>query len=168
MDNVFWLSIILTFFLIGAIWFVIANETKALAADTAQSASRSCPQCGADAPDEITTCECGYAFTTSAPAATEIEAASTRADPVDIAAWRLWGLVLILGGVAGFGVALMMSTTVAAYGAASILGGGSSEVVNLGLLFNKGVAIAASLAAIGLGVFCLGVSAIVASLRARS
>ena len=139
MDNVFWFAIILTFFLIGIIWFVIANETKALEAEKAQ-----------------------------APTATESEAAPMQADPVDATAWRVWGLLLIFGGVAGFGIALMMSTTIDAFGSAGVLAGGPAEIVNLGLLFNKGVAIAASLSAIGLGVFCLGVGAIVSALRARS
>lgn len=139
MDNVFWFAIILTFFLIGIIWFVIANETKALEAEKAQ-----------------------------APSTTEPEAAPMQADPVDTTAWRVWGLLLIFGGVAGFGIALMMSTTVDAFGSAGVLAGRPAEIVNLGLLFNKGVAIAASLSAFGLGVFCFGVGAIVASLRARS
>lgn len=138
MDNVFWFAIILTFFLIGIIWFVIANETKALEAEKAQ-----------------------------APTATAPEAAPMQADPVDTTEWRVWGLLLIFGGVAGFGIALMMSTTVDAFGSAGVLAGGPAEIVNLGLLFNKGVAIAASLSAIGLGVFCLGVGAIVSALRAR-
>lgn len=74
--------------------------------------------------------------------------------------WRIWGLLLTIGGGAGFAFSLLMETTVESYASGILGSGGSSSIVNIGLLFQKGTALAASLSAIGIGVFCLAVSAI--------
>lgn len=77
--------------------------------------------------------------------------------------WRNIGsLFIVLGGL-GMALSLFMKTSVETVGLY-----GASDVVNLGLMFNKGVSIAVSLFAIGLGVFCVAVGAIVRAIARQS
>lgn len=79
--------------------------------------------------------------------------------------WTKIGWLMLIAGILGFLFSLAMKTSVESYTPPSILGvGGSSSVVNLDLLFHKGVAIAGSLTAIGIGVFCVAVGAILKSI----
>lgn len=79
--------------------------------------------------------------------------------------WTLWGWVLAVLGAISLTFALLMNTTVET-SLPGVLGDGErSEIVNLDLLFKKGVAVAGSFAAIGFGVFCLGVGAIIGAIR---
>lgn len=80
--------------------------------------------------------------------------------------WRGAGWLIMLGGAVGLGVALFMDTSVETY-APAILGGGTREVINLDLLFSKGVAIACSLTSICTGLFCLAVGSIIGAIAAR-
>lgn len=83
--------------------------------------------------------------------------------------WRIWGFVLTFCGIAGFTFAMFMKITVESYTPPSIVGsGGTSDIVNLGLMFDKGTVIATSLTALGLGVFCLAVSSILLAIRSTS
>ena len=93
---------------------------------------------------------------------------STEATARRAGAWSAWGWSLAIFGSIGAAVSLTMKTTVEHFTPSTILGpGGSSEVVNLDLMFHKGVAIAASLSAIGIGVFCIAVGAIINAIYSR-
>lgn len=70
--------------------------------------------------------------------------------------WHLSGLLIGFCGFVGFVLGILMPVTVSANFGSEL----DSEVVNLGLLFNKAATLATSLAAIGIGVFCLAVAAI--------
>lgn len=98
--------------------------------------------------------------------------ATSTADPVSQPGssgenWRVWGWILAAGGAIGLGFALFMPIAVETYVPSVLGGGGRSDVVNIGLIFQKGVAIAGSLSAIALGVFCLAVGAIIAAMGER-
>lgn len=71
--------------------------------------------------------------------------------------WRGAGMLVILGGAVGLPFSLFLNTTVETY---------ASDVVNLDLMFRKGVAVACSLTAIGAGLFCLAVGAIIGAIHA--
>lgn len=72
--------------------------------------------------------------------------------------WRSSGWILIVLGAIGFIAAFVMDTSVPtdSYG--------SDSVVNFGLLSHQGLILDVGLFAIGLGVFCLGVGAILEAL----
>ena len=108
----------------------------------------------------------------SATATDRTEEAPVRTEPVaDEQAtaieggegWRNIGSLFIVLGGFGMALSLFMKTSVETLGVY-----GASDVVNLGLMFNKGVAIAVSLSAIGLGVFCVAVGAIVRAIASRA
>lgn len=80
--------------------------------------------------------------------------------------WRGAGWLILLGGVVGLAVSLFLKTSVETYAPAILGGNGTSEVVNLDLLFRKGVAVACSLTAIGAGLLCLAVGAIIGAIHA--
>lgn len=87
----------------------------------------------------------------------ELSAASSS--PAD--SWRMSGWTFALVGAIALTLSLFMGTTVEPGGPY-----GGEQVVNLDLQFHKGLAIGGSLFAIGLGVFCLGVAAILEAIGA--
>lgn len=96
-----------------------------------------------------------------APSSTAVAGQNLASEP-----WRMWGWVLTAIGGLGLGFSLFLKTSIETYVPPTLLGsGGTSEVVNLDLLFQKGVAIAGSLTAIGVGIFCIAVSAIVGAIE---
>ena len=119
------------------------------------AATKSCPMCATDAESDAKTCLCGYRFASREDLTADgaAIAASAAGDGWSIAGW----LFAACGGVALF-FAIQMKTSVSTYSSSAY---GPSEVVNLDLQFTKGLAIDGALFAIGLGVFCLGVGAIV-------
>lgn len=116
----------------------------------------SCPMCGTDAPSGAAQCQCGYTFVrargSSAADTTPADASAT----VHGDGWQMTGWAFAVIGAIALIAAFFMGTTVETGGP---YGGGA--VVNLDLQFKKGLAIGGSLFSIGLGVFCLGVGAIV-------
>lgn len=82
--------------------------------------------------------------------------------------WTVWGWLLAIGGAVGLAISLYMEISVETYTASSILGpGGASQVVNLDLMFHKGVAVAGSLATLMAGLFCFAVGAIIRAIHSR-
>lgn len=143
----------------------LATNGKDPGAEYRETANRRlCPMCGAERGEGVTQCECGYVYQTvmtSDPAPVATPSPSVREDRAPGEGWTIWGWLLAIGGLVGLAISLSMKMSVETYTPSSILGpGGSSDVVNLGLMFNKGVAVACSLSAIGLGVFCFAVAAI--------
>lgn len=165
-----WVSIVGIGALALVIYFLVVaspSEEDKRQADAIVRKRWSCPQCHELNDLEAEACGCGSARPgTATPAAPTSSLIPTTAPGGAGEPWRLWGWVLTLTGGAGLGVSLFLKTSVQTYVPASVLGdGGTSEVVNLDLLFQKGVAIAGSLTAIGLGLFCVGVSAIVVAIE---
>ncbi|HEV7340842.1 MAG TPA: hypothetical protein VGN68_04350 [Sphingopyxis sp.] len=80
--------------------------------------------------------------------------------------WLVAGWVLAAAGVIGLVVGLLLDTSVAAY--SPTMFGGPTEVVNLDLLFRKGVVVACGIAAIAAGIFCLAVAAILRAIHSRA
>ncbi|MGV1682952.1 hypothetical protein [Sphingopyxis sp. NJF-3] len=98
---------------------------------------------------------------TPSPTPTQIE---QRATPGG--GWSMTGWTVAVCGSIGLALALTMKSTVETYMPSTVLGpAGSSEVANLDLMFQKGVAVAGSLSAVGVGVFCIAVSAIIKTIR---
>lgn len=117
--------------------------------------TKSCPMCGTDAAGDAARCQCGYYFAASKPTdavewTPEMGGTQSAGDN-----WRTWGMVLTGVGVIGAVLSAFMEISVSSY---------DSDVVNLGLMFNKGAALAGSLFVIGLGVLCMGIGAIVAAI----
>lgn len=81
--------------------------------------------------------------------------------------WRGAGWLIMLGGAVGLLVSLLLKTSVETYAPALLGAGGTSEVVNLDLLFRKGIAVACSLAALGAGLFCLAIGSVIGAIHAR-
>ncbi|MBU7588312.1 MAG: hypothetical protein KAF42_03765 [Sphingopyxis terrae] len=80
--------------------------------------------------------------------------------------WQLAGWALSVIGLIALVSSLYMQTTVETYAPPSSFSvGGSSEIVNLDLLFRKGVAVACSLASVAIGIFCLAVGSILAAIN---
>lgn len=80
--------------------------------------------------------------------------------------WRVVGWILSAVGTIGLVVGFSMKTSVETFAPSTAYSaGGSQDIINLGLLFNKGATMAVSLSAIGIGVFCIGVGAIIANIR---
>ena len=71
--------------------------------------------------------------------------------------WKIVGGILGTAGAIGLVYSLSLSTTVGTSGPYAA----SSEVMNLDLMFQKGVAIASSLAALVTGVFCIAIGSII-------
>lgn len=128
------------------------------------AATKSCPLCGTDAALDADKCLCGYAFASakggSDPVDWSPEMSAATSSPAD--SWRMSGWTFALVGVVALVLSLFMGTTVNTGGP---YGGG--EVVNLDLQFHKGLAIGGSLFAIGLGVFCLGVGAVLTAIERK-
>lgn len=113
---------------------------------------KSCPMCGNDAPASAPSCTCGYVFSSAQPTeAVEWEPSTTSGRTGD--GWQTGGAVLSGIGAIGFAISLLMGITVDG-------GYGGDDIVNLGLMFQKGFVAASSLAALSLGIFCLGVGAV--------
>jgi len=84
-------------------------------------------------------------------------------------AWTATGWTIATCGAVALALAISMKSTVEAYTPSTILGpGGQSEVANLDLMFQKGVAVAGSLTALGIGVFCIAVGAIINAISSRN
>lgn len=115
---------------------------------------KSCPMCGNDAPASAPRCPCGYVFSSAETAeAVEWEPSASSGAPGD--GWGTAGWALSVIGALGLAVGFFMDTSIGGYGY------GDGDIVNLDLMFQKGVVIACGLSAIGLGVFCHGVGAVV-------
>lgn len=80
--------------------------------------------------------------------------------------WLVAGWILGTAGAIGLVVGLLLDTSVAAY--SPTMFGGPTEIVNLDLLFRKGVVVACGLAAIAAGIFCLAVAAILRAIHSRA
>lgn len=129
------------------------------------AATKSCPMCGEGAPVDMARCQCGYIFASGKASG---EAAGPVLPAVNETAtgggWQVTGWAFALIGTFALVYSTLMKTSVAT----SSLYGAASEVVNLDLQFHKGLAVAGSLFAIGLGVFCLGISAVVKAISQAS
>lgn len=132
--------------------------------------TKACPMCGADAPADAAQCECGYTFSSAAAAQGTARIDSEhRSSDVPGSGWQLAGWALSVLGLIALVSSLYMQTTVETYTpSTSFSVGGSSEIVNLDLLFRKGVAVACSLAAVGSGIFCLAIGSIIAAINQPS
>jgi len=117
---------------------------------------KSCPMCGADAPDDAARCACGYAFASPQTAIASVEASELTRPSSAADSWTRCGWAAVVLGAIGLALSLLMKTSVEAAG----VYGATSEIVNIDLQFHKGLAVAGSLFAIGLGVFCLGIGAV--------
>lgn len=104
-----------------------------------------------DAETDAPTCLCGYRFS-SHDAVDWAPADATPTVPGD--GWQMAGWALTVLG--GLGVVVSYFLDISVDG-----GYGNDDIVNLGLMFEKGFIAACSLSALGLGVFSLGVGAIV-------
>jgi len=123
---------------------------------------KSCPMCGNDAPAAAPRCTCGYVFSSAQPTGTAVvDVGMSPDEPGD--GWRAVGWFFAAAGAIGLVFSFYMDTTVEAPGIY-----GSTEVVNLGLQFNKGLAVIGSLFGIMAGLLCLGVGAIVAAINQAS
>jgi hypothetical protein len=80
--------------------------------------------------------------------------------------WRVLGWLLSIAGAVALIISLFLDTSLPTYSSGFL--GGPSEVVNLDLLFRKGVAIACSLTAIGVGLLCLAAGAIIRAIHTRA
>jgi hypothetical protein len=124
------------------------------------TAIKSCPMCGNDAPAHAPRCTCGYVFAAKpVTEAVEWEPGTASGEPGD--GWRTAGWIFAVVGGLGLAFGLFSGITIDG-------GYGGDDIVNLDLMFHKGVILACSLSAIGLGVFCLGVGAIVKALGRKS
>ncbi len=114
---------------------------------------KSCPMCGNDAPAPAPRCTCGYVFSSTQPIeAVEWEPDASSGEPGD--GWRNAGSILAVIGAIALAYGLFSGISVDA-------GYGYDDVVNLGLMFEKGAIIACGLTALTMGTLCLGVGAIV-------
>lgn len=77
--------------------------------------------------------------------------------------WHAFGVVAVFVGAGAFAFSLFMKTSVSAPG----MFGGSDEVVNIGLQHQQGMLFNGGLFAIGLGVFCIAVGAIINAISSR-
>ena len=116
--------------------------------------TKSCPMCGTDAVADAAKCQCGYRFTSvagiSGEAADWTPDMGGKSSPGDN--WSAWGMALTGIGVIGFALSFFMEISVSS---------NDSDVVNLDLMFQKGVALAVSLFLVAMGVLSMGVGAIV-------
>lgn len=121
--------------------------------------TKSCPMCGTDAAADATKCQCGYSFASVAGIGGEAvdwtPDMGGTSSPGDN--WSGWGMALVGIGVIGFALSFFMEISVSSY---------DSDVVNLDLMFQKGVALAVSLFLVAMGVLSMGVGAIVAAASA--
>lgn len=131
-----WIAIVATIVVIGVIFFVVKDGTAAAEQISNQIEARQAGE--------------AVEWTPEMSAATN--------SPAD--SWRSAGWTFAALGAIGLALSLFMKTSVETSG----LYGATSEVVNLDLQFHKGLAIAGSLFGIGLGVFCLGIGAIVTAI----
>lgn len=90
------------------------------------------------------------------------EMSTATSDPAE--GWRITGWLLLIFGVVGLGIGLYMETSVETYRSAELAPYLPSSITNLDMLFKKGLTVAGGLFAIGAGIFCLGVGAIVKAL----
>lgn len=74
--------------------------------------------------------------------------------------WRLFGWLVFVAGAIGLAISLNLKTTVDTFAPDALGGAVPSEVVNLDLLFRKGVAIGSSLAAMIMGLVAAAAGAI--------
>lgn len=153
MPSELWYIIAVLILLFGIGFVVVGSPANnaAMQADVAPRNLWSCPDCGAENPLAIRACGCGYR-PNDGP---KVALSSTHTG------WRILGLAILASGIIGLAISLFMSTSVPTFG----LDGDQSELINLSLLFNKGVSVACSLAAIGLGAFCVAVSAILEAIQ---
>jgi hypothetical protein len=121
----------------------------------------SCPMCGTDAPAGAEKCPCGYGFVAAkgATGAVEWEPGVDSGAPGD--GWQTAGKVLTI--IGGLGLAFGLFSGISVDG-----GYGNNDIVNLGLMFEKGMILACSLSALTLGTLCLGVGAIVKAIGQKS
>lgn len=163
------LPVIAAAVILGVI-YVAVKETDSGAIYRVEPSRTACPMCRTGRPDGAEACECGYVFQTEARSdALPVPSTATSKPAADRGSgWSVWGWIMTLGGLGGLVVGLFMKMSVETYTPSSILGpGGSSDVVNLGLMFTKGVVVACSLSAIGLGVFCFAVGAVLRAIGGR-
>lgn len=165
-----WVLPVIAVAVILGVIYVAVKETDSGAIYRVEPSRTACPMCGTERPDGAEACECGYVFQTDAQSeAGSVSSAAVNRPVADPGSgWSVWGWIMTLGGLGGLVVGLFMKMSVETYTPSSILGpGGSSDVVNLGLMFNKGVVVACSLSAIGLGVFCFAVGAVLRAIGGR-
>lgn len=134
-----WLVIPIAIVIIGAIYFVVKDGTD-YAAEFAKQSEANLPEASRPVPP---------------PSIAET-------DPAD--GWRGAGWTFTALGVLALAFSLFMKTSVETSG----LYGATSEVVNLDLQFQKGLAVGGSLFSIGAGIFCLGVAAVVKAIGAKA
>lgn len=95
--------------------------------------------------------------------------AATEPEDRTAGAWKPVGWVLTLLGALGAFLSFNMETTIEHYAPPTeFTAGGASQIANLDLMFQKGVAVATSLSAIGIGVFCLAVGSILNAIHQRA
>lgn len=75
------------------------------------------------------------------------------------------GWIITVCGVIGASLALFMDTSISTSVPADLYSSRTTEIVNFELLFRKGLAVGISLFAIGAGLFCIAVGAIIAAIR---
>ncbi|SKB26905.1 hypothetical protein [Sphingopyxis flava] len=105
--------------------------------------------------------------TSDAPAAQQLPQVPVALKTDPGGGWSLAGWMLTICSVAALAVSISMKTTVSTYGAAILGSTGPSEIANLDMMFQKGMAIAGSLAGLGLGVFCIAVGAILRAITPK-
>lgn len=98
-----------------------------------------------------------------------LETAPAHVDPPG-STWSLWGWFILAVGLIGIVVSLLLPITVSTFvpSTSPYLPSGSSDIVNLGLLFRKGAALAGSLAAVGAGLFCVGIGSLIRAIHTRA
>lgn len=128
---------------------------------------KNCPLCGIDADDNAASCECGYQFA-SAREDHATSAEETSISSEDGERWKMAGGVITTVSAGGLMLGLFMDTSVETRLPSQFLDEAMpSAIVNLDLMFTKGVAIASSLTGIGIGIFCLAVGAILSAIARR-
>jgi len=122
------------------------------------TAAKTCPMCSTDAEADAPTCLCGYRFS-SHDAVDWTPADATPTVPGD--GWTMAGWALVALGAIGVAMGF--------FSGISVDGGyGNDDIVNLGLMFEKGVVLACGLSAVTVGTLCLGIGAIVKAIGRNS
>lgn len=157
------ISILIVVGLAFVLWRVAENPSEGVELQSEGIATRHwrCPKCDAVNLLDVHECACGHELSAVIQPETSEDTAGAK--------WRIWGILFALCGAGGVVYSFFMSTTVETYIPTSILSADeTSQVVNLGLLFDKGSVIVFGLFGFGLGVFCIAVGSILDAIQRKS
>ena len=104
-------------------------------------------------------------FATGAGRKAQYPAAENSASPTTPGdGWRITGIFLGIAGIIGLLLSLSMDTTITT----DVADFAPSSVVNLDMMHQQGTVFSLSLFAIGAGIFCFAVAAILRAIHSRS